>query len=235
MKTIITVSLTLLLVLVASAGEIVVQKIDGDVSVRKGIGEEWTRVATGDVLRPNDTIRTGKQGAAVIVVRWPSEQSHPKRVTLPQEVMVDLSDIRDLTQEELMLKLTLEKVRASTSQWKNDGLHIPNAGVIHGDDRSAPQPVATIGSQDGEYLLNGAKVLFENGYFATCLLKAMRVFRSYPALRENVDHRLLLAQAMERATLRGEATAEYGALLGSPGLTSSQQKLIELRLQELRR
>jgi hypothetical protein len=111
--------------MVAQGQEIKVQRLQGDVAVRHGVTEAWTTVAVGDVLRPDDTMKTGKKGSAVLVVPLKSAGSM-KHIALPPEVIVDLSDVRELSQEELMLKLTMERVRASSYQWKADELHIPN-------------------------------------------------------------------------------------------------------------
>src|SRR5512136_280919 len=153
----------LLIAVIACAGNITVQKIQGDVKVRRGVTEVWNTVASGDILRPNDTMRTGPDGSAIIVVH-PGESGTPKRLTLPAQVIVDMSDIRDLTQEELMLKLTMEKVRASSQEWKNGELRIPNAAVVHGEDRSTRNSAVENDGRVGQMLLNGARVLFENGF-----------------------------------------------------------------------
>jgi hypothetical protein len=109
--------------------------MQGDVSVRQGVTEVWTRAAVGDVLRPDDTMKTGPKGSAVLIVSMGNGTF--KRITLPPEVIVDMSDIRELSQDELMLKLTMEKVRSSPYEWKNEDLQVPNAAVIHGTDKSA--------------------------------------------------------------------------------------------------
>ena len=59
-----------------AAGEIIVQRIHGDVSVRHGVAEGWSKVASGDVLRPDDTMKTGEKGAAVLVTSTPREEDH---------------------------------------------------------------------------------------------------------------------------------------------------------------
>ena len=92
----------------ASGEGITVQSARGEVSVRHGVTESWTPVGPGDLLRPHDSMKTGGSGAAVLSVAMPSGA---KTMTLPSDVIVDMSDIRDLSQEELMLKLTMEKVR----------------------------------------------------------------------------------------------------------------------------
>ncbi len=233
MKTIM-LALGMCLALRATAGGIVVQKISGDVSVRHGVTETWTRVAAGDVLRPDDTMKTGKKGGALLVTDAAGRSGGKKTITLPEEVIVDLSDIRDLSQEELMLKLTMEKVRASSYEWNNEEIHIPNAAAVHGADRSAPS-LKEGDPLNGVFQINGARVLFDNGYFATCALKGMEVFRRYPSLGTDFRNRLLVAEALEKADLRGEAISEYGTLAQMEGLTTDQQTLVKGRIQSLRK
>ena len=220
---------------VARAAEsIIIQRADGEVSVRHGVAEVWNKVAPGDVLRPNDTMRTGKGGNVVLLVQWGTTATS-KKMSLPPHVIVDMSDIRDLTQEELMLKLTMEKVRGSSYQWKNDGMAIPDAAVVHGANNATAAPLSENDIQTGRLQLNGVRVLYENGFFASCVLRAMEVFRLYPALSSSFEHRLMLAEAMEKANLRGEALAEYGAVSRLEGLTSGQQVQVQGRIQTLRK
>jgi hypothetical protein len=220
---------------VAPAAEsIIIQRADGEVSVRHGVAEVWNKVAPGDVLRPNDTMRTGKGGNVVLLVRWGTSATS-KKMSLPPHVIVDMSDIRDLTQEELMLKLTMEKVRGSSYQWKNDGMAIPDAAVVHGANSATAAPLSENDIQIGRLQLNGVRVLYENGFFASCVLRAMEVFRLYPALNSSFEHRLMLAEAMEKANLRGEALAEYGAVSRLVGLTSGQQVQVQGKIQTLRK
>lgn len=223
----------LMLNITARAEGITVLKSQGDVRVRHGVAEEWNRVVPGDVLRPHDTMRTGPDGSAVLAVRNEGSGAST-RLALPTQVIVDMSDIRDLTQEELMLKLTMAKVRASSQEWKNGELRIPNAAVVHGEDRSAGGPAPENDRQVGQLLLNGARVLFDNGFYASTVLRALEVFRMHPVLSGVFDHRFMLAQAMERANLRGEALAEYGAMLRMEGLTEAQQQAVSVRMRALR-
>jgi len=220
----------------ATAGEIVVQKMQGDVSVRHGVTEVWVKVAPGDVLRPDDTMKTGKKGSAVIVLPAATGAAGSARtVLLPGDVIVDMSDIRDLSQEELMLKLTMEKVRASSYQWKSDDLQIPSAAVVHGTDQASQQVMKESDPAMGVMQLNGAHVLFENGFYATCALKGMEVFRLYPPLGKQFGSRMMVAEALEKANLRGEAVNEYAAISNLEGITSGQQTLVHTRIEALRK
>jgi hypothetical protein len=208
-------------------GQIIVQKVKGDVAVRHGVAEKWSAVAVGDVLKPDDTMRTGDDGTAVVKVA-------SRQITLPREVIVDISDVRDLTQEELMLKLTMEKVRASSYQWKNEDLHIPNATVVHGANKSDVRPMDDNDPRTGVLELNGTKVLYDNGYYSTCALKALGVFRRFPALASDVDRRLMVAGALAKASLRGEALNEYASIAAMEGLTAAQLALVREKMNALK-
>jgi hypothetical protein len=233
-----TAGLALLIILgimPLSGAEIVVQKVRGDVHLRQGVTEVWNRVAVGDVLKPDDTMKTGPTGTAVILVPDGSHDKTLKRVTLPPDVMVDISDIRELSQEELMLKLAMEKVRSSSSRPTDDGLKIPNASVVHGTDREGEQTLPENEIAVGILQINGTRVLFENGFYSTCALKAMELFRLFPPLGERFGNRLLVAEALERAHLKGEALNEYGAILNLPELTAAQESLVHARMEQLRK
>lgn len=214
--------------------DIMVQRLQGDVAVRHGVAEEWTNVAVGDVLRPDDTMKTGRKGTALLNVPLKSSGTM-KRIALPPEVIVDLSDVRELSQEELMLKLTMERVRSSSYQWKQDDLHIPNAAVVHGTDQSAGAVLAENDLQPGIMQWNGARVLYDNGFYSTCALKAIELCRLYPAVGAKFENHLLAAQALEKANLRGEALSEYTSLMQMEGISSAQQALVKERVAALRK
>jgi len=213
---------------------ITVQNVQGEVRVRHGVTEEWTPVAAGASLKPDDSMRTGERGGAVLIIAAPDASTPPRRFALPPEVIVDMADVRDLSQEELMLKLTMEKVRASSYQWKEEELKIPNAGVVHGNDRGAAADLTENRLETGRLQLNGTRVLFENGFTSTGILKALEVFRLYPSLAASFDNRLMVAEAMERANLRGEALNEYAAMTELADLTSPQKTLLQARIAKLR-
>jgi hypothetical protein len=215
---------------------IVVQKLQGDVTVRHGVTEAWTQIAVGDVLKPDDSMKIGKRGSAQLLVRVNrSGIRTAKRMSMPAEVIVDMSDIRDLSQEELMLKLTMEKVRASSYQWRNEELHIPNASVVHGQNQAEGAAPRENDSQTGAFQLNGARVLFDNGFYSTCALKTMELFRLYPPLGSVFDNRLMMADALAQANLRSEALAEYNGLSRMEGLTLQQHETLNGRIAQMKR
>lgn len=217
----------------ALAGDVIVQKVQGDVQIRQGVTEVWNVVSVGDILKPNDTMRTGKRGAAVLVMYAGGKPD--RKISLPADVLVDVSDIRDLTQEELMLKLTMAKVRASSYEWKDRELQIPNATVVHGQDKGEPAGLEDNTPENGTMQWNGVRVLVDHGFTSTAVLRMMEVFRSYPSLAGDVEHRLAFADALEKVQLRGEALSEYGSLSQRVDLTRSQRTRLESRMSALQK
>ncbi|MGB5872646.1 MAG: hypothetical protein WBG01_17625 [Bacteroidota bacterium] len=230
------VSMMLLVVAMVSTalgGEITVKTLQGEVRVRHGVTEHWSEVAVGDVLRPNDSVRTGKSGSTILELA-PNGSGRAQSVSLPPEVILDVSDMRTLTQEELMLKLTMEKVRSSSYQWKSDELRMPNAAVVHGQESGAEEELKENDRETGRFQLNGARVLYKNGFYSTCILRAMEVFRHYPSMAESFTNRLMVAEALVESNLRGEALAEYGAIARIESLSEEERALVRERMDAIK-
>ncbi len=213
----------------AAAQGISVQKIQGDVQVRHGVTEQWSTIASGDALKPDDSMRTGKNGLAIILALKGGVQKH---ITLPAEVIVDMADVRDLTPEELMLKLTMERVRTSPYISPED-LTAPNAGVVHGANEASGPNLPENDPAAGTMQWNGARVLFDNGFYSTCALKGMELYRLYPETAKHYADRIIVAQSLERANLRGEALSEYNAILALKDLSQSQQASVRQEMKLL--
>ncbi len=231
MKTI-TVLLASFLAASAAPGQSVsIQKLSGDVGVRHGVTEQWTSAWAGQALRPDDTFRTGAKASAVLVAS--TQNGGQKRITLPADVILDVADIRDLTPEELMLKLTMEKVRGSSYQSKDD-LQAPNAAVVHGANKASASPLRENDPHSGLQEWNGVQVLYDNGFYSTCALKGMELFRLYPETDRNFERRYMIAHALELARLRGEALGEYAAIQNLAGLTPGQRTTLSQHIAQLK-
>ena len=215
----------------ALAGEITVGRIQGEVLVRAGMQETWQSVKKGDKLKPHDSMKTGVNSTAVLLVS--ANEGAPAKITLPPNVILDLSDVRTLTRDELILQLTMERVRSSEYDWKNSELEIPNATVVHGERKDE---AGGDGTDEGTARLrmNGTKVLFQNGFFSTCALKGLSLMGRFPSLGETFENRYMVAESLERSDLRGEALHEYLALSSLPNLTSEQQRLVRSGITRLR-
>lgn len=230
LRTVIAFLLTLLLTSLAWGGEqVMLQNAQGEVLIRPGVAERWMKARTGSLLRPDATLKTGKQSTAVIVL-----PALNKTISLPPEVMVDISDIRELTQEELMLKLTMERVRASSYEWKKKEMEIPGTTAFRGEEKERSVGGSDGDLEEGRFQLNGTRVLYNNGFYSTSALKAMDVLRRYPPLAK-FENRLLIADALEKSDLKGEALNEYITLSQIPDLTTEQKELVATRIAQLKK
>jgi hypothetical protein len=207
------------------AAGIVVQNVQGDVSVRYGVTESWSTLKAGTELGPEATIRTGDRSTAQL-------RADDKMIRLPAAVIVDLVDIRDLSQEELLLKLTMEKVRQSPDRRRAGGPDLPNAAVTHGTDAGHGAELQEDDVLTGYQLLKGAQVLFDNEFFSTCVLKTMDVVRRYPSLN-TFSTGWLVAESLERAGLKGEALRAFTALAAS-AREKDEQDRVQAKLSALK-
>jgi len=235
MKIVTIAMLCVLPAYVSQSAEIVVQQVRGDVLVRSGAAEEWTTAKTGAILKPKDTMRTGRKGSAVLVIRSESDPGATRKISVPPEVILDLSDVRDLSQEELMMKLTMEKVRSSSYEWKRNDLQIPNATVVHGDKPASSHPVTAAELEQATLQMNGTRVLFKHKFYSTCALKAVSIMNRFPSLGNAFEDRIMVAESLERSNLYGEALSEYMAIAASTTLTQKQQSLVQLKIDRLKK
>jgi hypothetical protein len=207
------------------AGDFVVKAVKGSVEVRKGVMEEWRKVKVGDLLKPEDSMRTGPGSGATI-------EADKRKLTVPEMTILDISDVRQLTQEDFLLKLAMQNILAVPPR-ERDELSIPSATVLHGDNASKTNAVVFTDTKVGEMELHGARVLFDNSYYATSILKSKETLRTHPELKANFDARLTVATAFDKMKLSKEAVTEY-SLLAKENLPSAQAKKVQVALERLK-
>lgn len=228
MKTLIAVLGFFLLAGAVARAEITVVSVRGDIKVRHGAEEEWRAVAAGDVVKPEDSMMSGRGASAVLSVDGAT------RLALPEMVIVDCADLRTLTQEELLLKLAMEGIRALPPQKRGSELSVPRTTTIHGEPSESGRPLAPGSKESYALQLNGTKVLHKHGYYATMVLRAKEVFRLAPELQKRTDIRLMVADAFEQMKLNGEALGEYRGL-AKEKLPEKERTLVEGKIAELKK
>ena len=214
-----------LLVMPLRAGDFLVKAVKGSVEVRRGVMEDWKKVKIGDVLKPEDSMRTGPGSTATI-------ESDKRSLRVPEMTILDISDVRQLTQEDFLLKLAMQNILAVPPREKDD-LSIPSATVLHGANVSKTDATVPSDANAGEMELRGARLLYDNMYFATSILKSKETLRTHPELKSNFDARLTVATAFEKMKLTKEAITEY-SLLAKENLPSAQAKTVQTALERLK-
>jgi hypothetical protein len=207
------------------AGDFLVKVTKGSVEVRRGVMEEWKKVKVGDLLKPEDSMRTGP-GSSVTI------EMDKRRLTVPEMTILDISDVRQLTQEDFLMKLAMQNILAVPPR-ERDELSIPSATVLHGNNASKSEAPAFSDAKVGEMQLHGARVLFDNSYFATSILKSKETLRTHPELKSNFDARMIVATAFEKMKLTKEAVTEY-SLLAKEDLPTAQAKKVQVALEKLK-
>jgi hypothetical protein len=63
----------------------------------------------------------------------------------------------------------------------------------------------------------------------------MEILRRFPPLKERLNHRLIVAEALEKLNLRSESLNEYVGLSSLEGITNEQEAMLRGRIAKLRR
>jgi hypothetical protein len=214
-------------VTICFGGEFKIIRAHGDISVRHNVQEEWVKAAVTDVLKPDDSMRSGKGSGATLLVE------NGRKVDVPELVVVDVADLRQLTQEELLLKLATDRILNAPPQ-KEGGTPFMKSTTTVGANMEESPPPQTANADLGRLELNGTRLLYRNGYYATCVLKSKDIFRLHPSLADDMDARIMVADALERMHLRGEAEGEYLSIPKSK-LSPSQKTDVDAALGRLKK
>ncbi len=206
MNKLISIFTLLIALTLSSFADVKVQGIKGDVKVRHGVNEEWTAIKIGDVVNIEDAIMVGEKSSTVLLI------DGTKKIAVAENSIVDVSDLRALSQEELLLKLAMDRILSVPTQDRDNDLTPARTTIIHGDKKESTQRPKTISTDIAIMQLNGAKVLYDNSYFGTCILRVKEVFRINPTIDIDLDYKLLTAKAFEKSNLPGEALNEYNSI-----------------------
>lgn len=224
---IITTLLFLIFTLKLFSGEIKIIAVNGTVLKRHGIEENWTRVAVGDILKPEDSIESGLKSSAVILI------DGSKKVTIPENIIIDVSDFRILSQEDVLLSLAMETIRSVPVRENTNNPEIPKVTTVHGLNKEELSREPKIPVEVGYKQLNGTKVLYENGYLGTCILRTKDLTKMFPSLSAAIEAKLRSADALEKLGLKLEAFEEY-TRIEKENLTSEQRSFVTMKINELR-
>jgi len=129
MNTRLSITLIVIILLVgyelAIAGAKVI-KISGNVTVRRGVEETWQPASKGMELEDIDTILTGADG----IIRL--QTSTGRYFELRNNAILDISDLREITEKELFVFLMENKLKNIEPRKGKTPLRIGNVSVVHG-------------------------------------------------------------------------------------------------------
>jgi hypothetical protein len=211
----------------ASQDGLTVESATGTVSVRYGVAEDWEVAQRGMVIRPEDTIRTGRNGTLVL------KRNDGTMYRIPSETMLDGSDFRSIDRNELLLLLAAEDM-LSVPERSEEERPVPQTTVLHGELRGSDTEetdVSTILETVG-MRMNGAAYLANQKYTGSAILKVRETLRLYPYGSYRVPAMLFAAESLEGLTLFEEAVKYYRTILESGPDEATRQKA-EMRIEAL--
>lgn len=226
MKKIITIFVLTFILTVPSSAQFKVLTTKGDVKVRHGVGEEWKQLTAGDQINLADAVQASSKSFAVIQI------DNQKKIVLNEKTIVEIADLRYLSQEELLLKLAMERILSVPPQDRDNDLIPARTTIIHGEKKSKIQlPIST---DMAMMQLNGAKLLYDNYFYGTCAIRIKEVLRLNQSLSNVVDYKLMMANSLEKSNLFEEALNEY-ASLPIDQLTLPQKEIVQQNIDRLKK
>ncbi len=183
--------------------------ISGEVKIRRGVEETWHHASVGMLLEEIDTILTGE--AATVVLK--TDEGATFR--LGSFAILDIADLRKITERELFLYLMSKKVNQIPNREGKTRLRIGNVSVVHGEPKAghAPSQTDNDDSQDWMQETNGAKALYEQQYYPNAIMKLHKVLAKYPNAEDCGERHFYLGKAFEAMNKPGQAIDAYKAVL----------------------
>jgi len=181
-----------------SAQEFIVEKVSGNVSIMRGTEEEWKTVQWGQKLTTSDLITTGEKSYVQL-------SNHNGQFILQSNSALNLSNVKKLTINELLLALAAEEIRNIPAKKNNSNL---KNTAVYGNESSNSKIMAPSLKELGFKKINGSKQLAESGYKESALVVAKETFRKYPETKTNIEDRLYFVDLMLNLRLKNEAAAE---------------------------
>ena len=155
----------------AAGDDCVVQSLEGGVQIREPFQNDWVRAKKGIVLKDHSTIRSQSNGRA----RIRTYSGEP--FVLPPEAQIEVSDLRQLSREDLMMELTAIEMQKLPEQ--NQETKAETALVLHGAVHET-RDLEAIRKEFVELETNGALSLFHQGFISGFIVKANRLMVQFP-------------------------------------------------------
>jgi len=184
------------------ASTIRITKIQGEVQVRHGLEEGWSLAKAGMNLEYLDSIMTGPESSVTI------ETEEGYDFSLGPLSMIDVADLRRLSQREMFLFIMGQKIERLKPAGEGTKLEIGSVSTVHGENKSST-PV--IGSQpdSDEKELNGARALQHHRFFTNAIVKYHKMLRAHQALAGCGIIQQELAFCFEKIQQPGQALDFY--------------------------
>lgn len=202
-------AISLLVPAMAQATSAEIVRLSGEVLVRKGLDEAWQRARLGQVLEDIDTILTLETGEVTL------ELTPGTRFRLGSNAMLDIGDLRRITERELFLYLMEEKVGRMPAKEKKSQLTIGmgSSPRSFNQARKTPKIDELLATQRWQQEANGARALYAQDWFPNAIVKWRKILASSEDARQCAEIHYFLGKAFEAIKEPGRAIDAYQAAL----------------------
>ncbi len=202
-------------------------RLRGEVQVRRGVEEKWQTATSGMLLEEIDTIMTLEGGEV--------ELELGNRVTfrLGSNAILDIADLREITERELFLLLMSQKVGKLSPRPEKIPLRIGEVSAVRGSPfKSADSVSSHAAAALWRMEANAAQALQAQNFLPNAALKLHRLKGKFPQRQDCGEVSFALARAFEALRQPGRARDEYQATLDECRKQSCEDAAAQNRLAE---
>ena len=182
---------------------VTVESLKGEVKVRRGLDENWIDAVKGMLLEDIDTIQTW-EGLVVLKMQDGST------FTMGSLSILDISDIRTISRQEMFLYLMSQKVQKMEPRQHPSELSIPNVSSVHGEKKTTSERVMQDGdTQTWRRELNAAKAMVDQEFYTNSVVKLYKVLNRYASMADCGEVNLYLGKSFEELDESGQAIDNY--------------------------
>jgi len=183
--------------------------ISGEVKIRRGVEESWQRAVAGMALEEIDTILTGEASTVTLEIQ------EGETFRLGSYAILDIADLRKITEREMFLYLMSQKVNQIPDRPEKAKLRVGNVSAIHGESKAgaARDKAERDESPSWKQETNGAQALYEQRYYPNAVVKLHKVLAKYPNREDCGEIHFHLGKAFEALNKPGQAIDAYKIVL----------------------
>ena len=214
--------ISLLFMVSAAAQQFNVIDVKGDVNYQSGTSENWVDVNSGEVLKLDGIISTGKNSSIKI-------KQAEEVITIEELSAVSISSIKKMTTDELLLALAMEDMINAP---KTNGKGNSSSTATYGNKESVEKTDQMKASDFGIKRLNGAMQLADNGLQESSVVFAKETYRKYPETKQIASYRIFFADVLYEKGLYEEALGDY-LEIQNLDLSDEQISKVDLRIDSI--
>ncbi len=187
---------------------VLVETVAGDIRVRRGLEENWSKARPGMPLEALDTVLSGEASETVLRLE------DGTRFTLGGNAILDIGDLRRITERQMFLFLMSRKVEGLAASDSSRPIRIANVSVVRGSRHGGGTSAGGAGEAAGWIReKNGAEALIRAGLTPNAVIRLCRILERYPGLKDGGEVHWMLGGAFESVRQPGRAADAYRTAL----------------------